>query len=102
MQRLLGQCEQVGAALRLWADAALAERGVRAIRLIQGVLQLTRRVPRERLLAAVQVAHAQQQFRYRTIRRLTEAAPRPTAPRLLTDDPAIRSMTHYTLEDFLR
>ncbi len=34
--------------MRAWADAAVASRGVRAIRLIQGVLQLTRRVSRER------------------------------------------------------
>ena len=102
VHRLLGQCEQVGPALRQWADAALAARGVRAIRLIQGVLQLTRRVPRERLLAAVTLAHTQQQFRYRTIRRLAEAAPRPTPPTLIADDPAIRPMTQYTLEHFLR
>lgn len=102
VQRLLGQCERVGPALRHWADAALAERGVRAIRLIQGVLQLTRRVPRERLLAAVETAHTQQQFRYRTIRRLTEVAPRRPAPVLVATDPAIRPMTHYAMEDFLR
>jgi transposase len=102
VNRLLGQCEQVGPALRQWADAALAARGVRAIRLIQGVLQLTRRVPRERLLAAVTLAHTQQQFRYRTIRRLAEAALRPAPPPLIADDPAIRPMTQYTLEHFLR
>lgn len=101
VHRLLGQCEQVGPALRQWADAALAARGVRAIRLIQGVLQLTRRVPRERLLAAVTIAHTQQQFRYRTIRRLAEATPRSTPPILIADDPAIRPMTQYTLEHFL-
>jgi hypothetical protein len=102
VNRLLRQCEQVGPALRQWADAALAARGVRAIRLIQGVLQLTRRVPRERLLAAVKTAHTQQQFRYRTIRRLAEATPLSAAPVLIADDPAIRPMTQYTLEDFLR
>ena len=102
VDRLLGQCERVGPALRQWADAAVAARGVRAIRLIQGVLQLTRRIPRERLLAAVTTAHRQQQFRYRTIRRLAEATPLPAAPVLITDDPAIRPMRHYTLEDFVR
>jgi hypothetical protein len=102
VNRLLGQCERVGPALRQWADAALAARGVRAIRLIQGVLQLTRRVPRERLLAAVTIAHTQQQFRYRTIRRLAEASSRSAPPTLIADDPAIRPMTQYTLENFLR
>lgn len=102
VDRLLGQCERVGADLRAWADAALRVRGVRAIRLIQGVLVLPRRYPRERLLAAARTALAQQQFRYQTMRRLVEAAPLPVAPVLITDDPAIRPMTQYTLEEFLR
>jgi len=53
VDRLVGQCERVGPALKQWADAALAARGVRAIRLIQRVLGLTRRHARERVLAAV-------------------------------------------------
>jgi transposase len=102
VDRLVGQCERVGPALKQWADAALVARGVRAIRLIQGVLRLTRRHPRERVLAAVTEAHAHQHFRYQTIRRLVERTPPPSRPTLVTDDPAIRPMTQYTLEDFLR
>jgi transposase len=102
VDRLLGRCERVGPIVRLWADAAIAARGVRAIRLIQGVLSLTRRHPRERVLAAVREAHAQQHFRYQTIRRLVERAPTPAAAPLVAEDPAIRPMTQYTLEDFLR
>ncbi len=101
VDRLLGQCARVGPGLRQWADAALAARGVRAIRLLQGVLRLTRTHPRERVLAAVQTALAHQHFRYQTIRRLVEAAPLAPPPSLRTDDPAIRPMTQYTLEDFL-
>ena len=102
VDRLVGQCERVGPAVKQWADAALAARGVRAIRLIQGVLALTRRHPRERILAAVTDAHAHQHFRYQTIRRLVERVPVPPRPTLVTEDPAIRPMTQYTLEDFLR
>jgi hypothetical protein len=97
----VGQCGRVGPALQQWAAAALAARGVRAIRLIQGVLSLTRRHPRERVLAAVTDAHTHRHFRYQTIRQLVERTPvRPTHA-LATDDPAIRPMTQYTLEDFL-
>lgn len=99
--RLLGQCARVGLALEQWADAALAARGVRAIRPIQGVLGLTRKHPRERVLRAVAEAHARQHFRYQTIRQLVERTPAPAAPALVADDPAIRPMTQYTLEDFL-
>ena len=38
--------------LKQWGDAALAARGVRAIRLIQSVLSLTQKHPRERVLVA--------------------------------------------------
>ena len=102
IDRLIGRCERVGPVLKQWADAALAARGIRAIRLIQGVLGLTRRHPRERVLAAITQAHAHQHFRYQTIRRLVERTPAPPRPALATDDPAIRPMTQYTLEDFLR
>ena len=101
VDRLVGQCERVGPAVKQWADAALAARGVRAIRLIQGVLALTRRHPRERVLAAVTEAHTHQHFRYQTIRQLVERTPVRPTPTLATDDPAIRPMTQYTLEDFL-
>ena len=102
VDRLVGQCERVGPAFKQWADAALAARGVRAIRLIQGVLGLTRRHPRERVLTAIAEAHARQHFRYQTIRQLVERTPTRPRPTLATDDPAIRPMTQYTLEDFLR
>jgi transposase len=101
VDRLVGQCERVGPALKQWADAALAARGVRAIRLIQGVLSLTRKHPRERVLAAIAEAHARQHFRYQTIRQLVERTPARPAPTLRSADPAIRPMTQYTLEDFL-
>ena len=101
VDRLVGQCARVGPALKQWADAALAARGVRAIRLIQGVLGLTRKHPRERVLAAVTEAHTHQHFRYQTIRRLVERTPARPQPALRTEDPAIRPMTQYTLEDFL-
>jgi transposase len=101
VDRLVGRCRRVGSALEEWAEAALAARGVRAIRLIQGVLGLTRQHPRERVLAAVTEAHARQHFRYHTIRQLVERTPPRPAPTLATADPAIRPMTQYTLEDFL-
>ncbi len=102
VDRLVGQCERVGPALKQWADAALAARGVRAIRLIQGVLGLTRRHPRERVLTAITHAHAHQHFRYQTIRQLVERTPAAPSRALASDDPTIRPMTQYTLEDFLR
>jgi hypothetical protein len=97
---LLGRCERVGEALRTWADDALDERGVRAIRLIQGVLRLTREHPRERLVAVAEIATTNRIFRYRDIKRLAEHAASRAAPRQLTvTDEVIRSMDDYRLED---
>lgn len=99
--RLLGRCERVGAELRQWADDALAERGVRALRLIQGALALTRTHPRERVLAAACTATEHRLFRYRDLRRLVEQRAAGTSPpRLLLDHhPIIRPLNHYRLED---
>ena len=99
--QLLGRCERVGRPLQHWAEAALAERGVRGIRLIQGVLGLTRTCPREAVLRAATTALTHRLFRYKDLARLaTQAAPalaQPTLP-LLADDPSIRPLTDYTLE----
>jgi transposase len=96
---LLGRCARVGAPLQQWAEAALAERGVRAIRLIQGVLGLTRKHPREAVLRAATTALTHRLFRYKHLERLTIQAV-PAQPRLplTSDDPSIRPLTAYTLE----
>ncbi len=100
--RLLGRCERVGAPLRQWAEAALEERGVRALRLIQGVLGLTRSHPRERVLAAARTASLHRLFRYKDLQRLTQqyAASSISQP-LLSEHPSIRPITDYHLENFL-
>jgi len=92
---------RVGPVLRQWAEAAVAERGVRAIRLIQGVLGLTRTYPRARVLHAATVALQHRRFRYKELVRLaTGDGTAPAAPALTTEDPAIRPLTAYTLELF--
>jgi hypothetical protein len=98
--QLLGRCERVGSALHQWAEAALAERGVRAIRLIQGVLGLTRTHPREAVLRAATTALTYRLFRYKHLERLaSQATPAPARLPLTSDDPSIRPLTAYTLED---
>jgi hypothetical protein len=100
LAKLLGRCEHVGPALKSWADAALEERGVRAIRLIQGALSLTRSHPRERVLHVAAIALSSRVFRYRDLRRLAEHAAAQTPSRSLTvADEAIRTLDHYRLEN---
>lgn len=102
IERLLGRCEQVGPALRQWADAALAERGVRALRLIQGAIGLTRTAPRERVLKAAATALTHRLFRYKDLRRLVEAGDSGQQSRkLLAEHPSIRPLTQYVLKELL-
>ena len=100
IHKLLGRCERVGAELHGWAADAVAERGVRAIRLIQGVVGLTRQHAREAVLHAARLAHEQRLFRYNDLKRLAEQGDtRPARLELLADHPSIRAMAHYRLED---
>ena len=100
-EQLLGRCERVGPALRGWAEEAVSERGVRAYRLIQGVLRLTRVHPRERLLHAAGQASTHRLFRYRDLKRLTEAALPSGQREPLAEHENIRPLTAYRLEDLV-
>jgi transposase len=102
LERLLLRCERVGPELRLWGEAAYQERGVRAFRLLQGVIQLTRTHTREHVLHAARLATEHRLFRYKDLQRLASLAQgTPRQPRLIDDHPAIRPMTAYRMEDFL-
>ena len=99
LANLLARCERVGTPLKEWAEAAHEERGVRALRLIQGVLALVRKHPREIVLAAAKTALTHRVFRYKDLRRLAEtAATQPKQRSLLDVHESIRPMADYRLE----
>lgn len=100
--KLLGRCERVGPSLRAWADKAYEARGVRALRLIQGVLGLTRKHSRESVLWAADKALTHRLFRYQDFKRLVErgGTGEPAQLPLLSEHPDIRSMDAYRLEDY--
>lgn len=97
-QSLLARAERVGSQTHAYALACLEARGVRAYRLLQGVLALTRQHPKEVVEWACGVALKSGAFRYRTLRRLVEtAASRVARPqrRLTQEDELIRPLTEY-------
>ena len=97
--KLLAQCARVGPELAAWAEAAYAEREIRAIRLIQGALALVRKHPKEAVLSAAKTCLAHRLFRYRDLRRFTEMAERAVPERRLTDvHDDIRPIHQYRLE----
>lgn len=97
---LLARAEHVGPSALAWAQAAIGERDVRAYRLLQGMLALTRRHPAARVDQACATALEARAFRYRTLRRLVETAaaraPEP-APRLTQEHELIRPPTVYAV-----
>jgi transposase len=100
--KLLANCSRVGPELHQWAEAAYVERGVRALRLIQGALSLLRKHAKQAVLDAAKKALAYRLFRYKDLRRLTEQADSVPAQRSLLDvHEAIRPMNEYRLEDLL-
>ncbi len=100
LANLFARCQRIGTPLKEWAEAAHAERGVRALRLIQGALKLVRKHPREVVLAAATTALKNRAFRYKDLRRLTEnAQPVPKQRSLLDVDETIRPMADYRLEN---
>jgi len=97
---LLTKAERIGDHALAWARAAVEERDVRAYRLLQGVISLTRTHPRERVDWACGVALQSRAFRYRTVRRLTEQAAEGEEGRqrpLLQEHEVIRDLGQYAV-----
>jgi transposase len=93
---LLAKAEHIGPHALAWAHAAIAERGVRAYRLLQGLVSLTRSHPRERVDWACGLALQHRLFRYRFLRRLVEqAAAQAPGLRLLQEHAVIRDLRVY-------
>jgi transposase len=93
---LLGKAEHIGPQALAWAEAAIADRGVRAYRLLQGLISLTRSHPRERVDWACGQTLQYRLFRYGTLRRLIEqAAARALVPHLLQEHAVIRDLHEY-------
>jgi transposase len=93
---LLGKIEHIGPQALAWAQAAIAARGVRAYRLLQGLISLTRSHPRERVEWACGYTLGYGLFRYRILRRLLEqAAAQAPMPTLLHEHAVIRDLRVY-------
>lgn len=97
---LLTRAEHVGANAVAWAKAAMVERDVRSYRLLQGMLALTRKHPRECKDRACATALTARSFRFKTLKRLVEGEVerRPPTPRRLTQEHAlIRPLSEYAV-----
>lgn len=100
LANLFGRAERIGADAYAWAQAAEEERGVRSYRLIQGMLALCRKHPKERVNWACKVAHEVSQYRYKTLTRLLDQAEKgmPAGVALTQNHELIRPLSEYQLE----
>jgi transposase len=97
---LLAKAERIGPRALSWAEGAIEERDVRAYRLLQGMISLTRKHPRERVDWACGVALERRVFRYKPLRRLVgqAAARAPAPPSLIQSHDIIRDLSEYAEE----
>jgi transposase len=93
---LLGKVRFLGPHSLRWAEAALAEHGVRGMRIIQGLLALARKYEADAIEAACDQAWRGRGFRYRIIKKLLEhkSATQQTLEFIETH-PVIRPIAEY-------
>lgn len=99
-ENLLVKAEYIGQSALSWAKAAIEERDVRAYRLLQGMISLTRRHPKESVDWACGIALERRLFQHRPLRRLVEqaAARTPVQRPLLQSHDIIRDLSEYSEE----
>jgi transposase len=93
---LLSRVRLIGPESLRWAEATISARGVESIRVIQGLISLTRRHNPAAIERACQTAHGYQQFRLRTVRMLIERqAARQEQFSFVDRHPIIRDLSEY-------
>jgi transposase len=95
---LLSKAELIGPNTLQWAKTACDERGVRAYRLIQGMLSLARNFPRERIEWACRLTLEKRIFRYKILRRLLEREKAGMISPLIQSHEIIRELWEYAEE----
>ena len=97
---LLAKAEHIGLGALNWAKGAVEERGVRAYRLLQGMLSLTRKYPREQVDWACGTALERKVFRFKPLQRLVEraASRKPVQLPLIQAHEIIRDLSEYSKE----
>jgi transposase len=96
-ERLLRQAAAIGPYTRALCEALFREEGRPGQRRIQGIISLARKFPAEKIEAACARAAEGGVRRYRTIKRILEAAPNaePVPPQLAQEHALIRSASDY-------
>ena len=93
---LLGRIRALGSQASAWAQAMLAQRGVEGVRVLQGLLSLTRHHRAASIDRACGIALSYSAYRLRTVRALIDRdAPKQEPLPFLEEHPLIRSLADY-------
>ncbi|MDF1844568.1 MAG: IS21 family transposase [Rubripirellula sp.] len=93
---LLQKVSLIGPQTRLWAEGLVAHRGVQSVRVMQGLLGLSRKHSSDAIEQACATAHSYGEYRLASIRKLIDrAAPTQEAFEFLEDHPIIRNLSDY-------
>ena len=93
---LLRKVSVVGPHTAQWAQEMLANRGIRGIRVLQGMLSLMNRHPYPDIEQACQIALTHQAFRLRTLRKLiAQGGPKQEQFEFIDEHPTIRPLKDY-------
>ena len=93
---LLRKIEVLGEHAHAWAQAMLKNRGIEGVRVLQGLLSLTKRHPCEAIDAACETALSYGAFRLQTLRQLLkQRAPAQQPLPFLDEHPIIRPLSDY-------
>lgn len=95
---LLTKAEHIGPQALAWSKAACEARGVRAYRLLQGMLSLTKSYRCEKVNWACGLALQNRLFRYKILRRLVEKETVVQLPLLTQSHEIIRDLAEYAEE----
>jgi|SRR5271166_41335 transposase len=93
---LLSRIHRIGACSLRWAEAMLAERGIEGVRVLQGLLSLTRKHRSDRIERACDIALSHSAFRLRTLRLLIEReTPKQAQLEFTEEHELIRPLVEY-------
>lgn len=96
-QYWLARCRPIGPQTAAWAEAFFAQRGVYAVRALQGLVSLAKQHPAAALEQAALTARQRGVWRLRDLRRLLAAPSNVVQVDFLDEHPLIRPLTAYSL-----
>jgi transposase len=92
---LLRRARSLGPHSARWAEAVLRDRGVQALRVIQGLLALSRKHRVFEIERACRIAREHQTYRLKSIRRLIQSSADEDQLDFLEEHPLIRDLREY-------